>query len=193
MTGNYGPQTTDAVKTYQCQVGIVCGGSAGETGHGLIGASTRTRLNSDWYSSSSGSSGSNAPSSSSNPSVTPITKFLVPGMKDKEVTILQNFLIGKNLLSSDSATGNFGPATQAALKKYQCQQSIVCTGAPLSTGYGAAGPKTRGIINQAMGATGQSSGSALSDAERQALIQAITAQLQVLLKQLEAMRAAGAR
>ncbi|MES2985635.1 MAG: peptidoglycan-binding protein [Patescibacteria group bacterium] len=43
-------------------------------------------------------------------------------------------------------TTYFGVDTQNALKKYQCDQKIVCSGAPATTGWGNLGPKTRSIL-----------------------------------------------
>jgi peptidoglycan hydrolase-like protein with peptidoglycan-binding domain len=62
------------------------------------------------------------------------------------VLILQNFLVAKNYLTADSVTGYFGRLTEAALKKFQCDQGLVCSGTPSTTGYGQTGPKTRAAI-----------------------------------------------
>jgi len=45
-TGFYGKMTERAVKQFQCEYGIVCGGSPSATGWGLVGAKTRKALNS---------------------------------------------------------------------------------------------------------------------------------------------------
>ncbi len=58
------------------------------------------------------------------------------------VTFLQKQLITLGYLSSDSATGYFGPLTQAAVEKFQCTENIICSGAAYS-GYGIAGPLTQ--------------------------------------------------
>jgi len=70
------------------------------------------------------------------------------GIRHEQVKILQGFLIGRGYLSSDSLTGFFGPLTEAAIKRFQCDQKIVCGGTPASTGYGVIGPRTRKIMNQ---------------------------------------------
>lgn len=44
-------------------------------------------------------------------------------------------------------TSYYGPATTAALKKFQCQYNIVCVGDPWTTGYGNFGPMTRQKMN----------------------------------------------
>lgn len=43
-TGFYGPLTTAAVQKFQCAQGIVCSGSPEETGWGVLGPQTRTRI-----------------------------------------------------------------------------------------------------------------------------------------------------
>jgi hypothetical protein len=69
-------------------------------------------------------------------------------MRHAEVAVLQRFLIARDYLASDNATGYFGKLTLAALKKYQCDTEIVCAGDPSSTGYGQTGPKTRAMIGK---------------------------------------------
>ncbi|MBI4093761.1 right-handed parallel beta-helix repeat-containing protein [Candidatus Kaiserbacteria bacterium] len=75
-----------------------------------------------------------------------LTRSLSFGSRGSDVKQLQQFLISKNLLASDSATGYFGRLTEAAVKKFQCAQNIVCAGSPSTTGYGAVGPRTRAAI-----------------------------------------------
>jgi peptidoglycan hydrolase-like protein with peptidoglycan-binding domain len=70
------------------------------------------------------------------------------GMRGEDVVALQLFLIAQHELTNGSATGYFGALTQAALQNYQKSRAIVSSGTPTSTGYGAAGPKTRKTISQ---------------------------------------------
>jgi peptidoglycan hydrolase-like protein with peptidoglycan-binding domain len=49
-----------------------------------------------------------------------------------------------------------GPATVAALKKFQCAKGIVCGGTAAVNGYGATGPRTRAALK----GSGQGSGTA---------------------------------
>src|SRR3989344_1593730 len=81
----------------------------------------------------------------------PISSNLSRGSKHPEVTSVQKFLISQSLLSSDSATGYFGPLTEAAVKAFQKKYNIVISGTPVSTGFGATGPKTRAKINEVGG------------------------------------------
>lgn len=45
-----------------------------------------------------------------------------------------------------SETEFFGATTESAVKKYQCDKSIVCSGAAATTGWGLVGPKTRASL-----------------------------------------------
>ena len=56
-----------------------------------------------------------------------------------QVTKLQRFL-------GVSQTGYFGPATEAAVQRWQAQNGIVSSGSPDSTGYGYVGAKTRAAM-----------------------------------------------
>ncbi|MBU6321736.1 MAG: peptidoglycan-binding protein [Patescibacteria group bacterium] len=68
-------------------------------------------------------------------------RSLSAGMSGADVTALQEVLITKGYLST-AATGYFGPATTAAVKKFQCANGIVCSGAA----YGLVGPATRAAL-----------------------------------------------
>src|SRR3989344_5292717 len=63
------------------------------------------------------------------------------GLSGADVTALQQQLISRGYLSA-SATGYFGPATLAAVKKFQCGNGIICSGAA----YGTVGPATRAAL-----------------------------------------------
>jgi peptidoglycan hydrolase-like protein with peptidoglycan-binding domain len=84
------------------------------------------------------------------PSSTPLTttRTLIRGMSGADVTQLQNLLIAQHLLAADSATGYFGALTEAAVQAFQRKSNIASSGTPETTGYGAVGPKTRGMIVQ---------------------------------------------
>ena len=72
-------------------------------------------------------------------------RSLSVGLSGGDVTTLQNELINKGYLAAGSATGYFGSLTLAAVKKYQCDSGIICSGASVS-GYGIAGPKTQATL-----------------------------------------------
>jgi len=79
-----------------------------------------------------------------------LNKQLDFGITDPQVLELQKFLNKQGFaLASPGQPGSagfetsfFGPATQAALKKFQAAQGIVSTGDPVSTGFGRVGPQT---------------------------------------------------
>jgi spore germination protein YaaH len=75
-------------------------------------------------------------------------RTLTSGMSGTDVTALQTQLSTKGYLTA-APTGYFGPATLAAVKKFQCAQSIVCSG----SSYGIAGPKTQSALSGAGAAT----------------------------------------
>lgn len=72
-----------------------------------------------------------------------ITVRLSNGSSHTQVIALKKFLVAEGVMGPNEYTKYFGPLTQAALQKWQCQKGIVCKGTPASTGYGATGPVTR--------------------------------------------------
>jgi PKD repeat protein len=95
-----------------------------------------------------------------NPGVT-FTRTLMRGSSGSDVRDLQDFLVNKGLLSSDSVTGYFGSLTEQAVQAFQSQNGIVSSGSPSTTGWGVVGPKTAGVISSLMG--GQTSTRSGSD------------------------------
>lgn len=81
-----------------------------------------------------------------------IIRSLSVGMTGTDVTSLQQFLIGQNLLLAGSANGTFGPETEQAVQKFQTQQGIVTAGTYNTTGYGLVGPRTRAAMLVVCGA-----------------------------------------
>jgi hypothetical protein len=78
-----------------------------------------------------------------------LTQNLLPGSTGSEVTLLQQKLVSLGYLTNAEVTGYFGPITEAAVQKFQCDKGIVCSGTPETTGYGAVGPATRTALNAA--------------------------------------------
>ena len=68
-------------------------------------------------------------------------RTLLLGSSGSDVVSLQQALIAKGYLAEGRATGYFGPLTEAAVKKFQCAEGIICSGASVS-GYGVYGPRT---------------------------------------------------
>lgn len=88
-------------------------------------------------------------------SSTPFLRILKIGSIGDDVRSLQIFLNTHGFVITASGPGSkgyetslFGPATEKALKAYQCSKKIVCDGTPASTGYGVVGKTTRGYLNK---------------------------------------------
>ncbi len=98
----------------------------------------------------------NNPPSGSSPSVS--TSVIVPifrlsstpvyGKMDTTNKTLQAFLASQNLFPKNLETGYFGPFTLQAVKKFQCDHGIVCSGTANTTGWGHVGPKTKAMIEE---------------------------------------------
>jgi len=73
------------------------------------------------------------------------TRSLSIGDSGSDVTTLQKALIAKEYLAAGKDTGYFGPLTEAAIKKFQCDKKIICSGASVS-GYGVYGPRTQAAL-----------------------------------------------
>lgn len=73
-------------------------------------------------------------------------RSLFLGSSGSDVSTLQNVFIKKGYLPAGKATGYFGPLTESALKKFQCDRKIVCFDSA-GPGYGVYGPKTRLVLS----------------------------------------------
>jgi spore germination protein YaaH len=71
-----------------------------------------------------------------------VERTLSVGLSGDDVVAMQTHLIARGYLPTGSNTGYFGNATLIALKKFQCDQKIVCANSALP-GYGVYGPQTR--------------------------------------------------
>lgn len=93
--------------------------------------------------------------------LTMITSSLDLGARGANVTYLQQFLATDTTVYPEGlVTGYYGSLTQAAVQRFQCKQSIVCSGTAASTGYGRVGPRTLAAINAMIGGSGTSDVSA---------------------------------
>jgi peptidoglycan hydrolase-like protein with peptidoglycan-binding domain len=161
VTGTFDAFTESALQQWQREHGIVSSGTPESTGWGVVGPRTRNALSCSSQSaspssdsaSSSGTVATSAPAPVSNPGST-----LSIGSTGPAVLEVQQVLIAQGLLSPDSATGYFGPLTQAAVRVFQAANDIVASGTPSSTGYGAVGPRTIAAIRAAHGSDGQANG-----------------------------------
>ena len=77
-----------------------------------------------------------------------VTTTLDPGDSGTQVTELQTFLAASpSIYPEGLITGYYGSLTTAAVQRFQCQQNIVCSGSPSTTGYGRVGPRTLAAIS----------------------------------------------
>lgn len=91
-----------------------------------------------------------------------ISRNLKKGMSGDDVTRLQQYLARDVAIYPEGqVTGYYGALTEAAVKRFQCKNQIVCDGTPESTGYGVTGPRTAAILAlQCPGGTTPGGGSA---------------------------------
>lgn len=119
-SGYYGSLTVAAVKRFQAKYGIAQ--------IGRVGPQTRAKLN-DVYGVVPSPATTPAPAAVST-SVAPqaivwLTRELNPGIKGDEVKVLQEFLAkDKSIYPEGLATGYYGPATTAAVKRFQATYGI---------------------------------------------------------------------
>jgi len=105
------------------------------------------------------------------------TQNLYPGQKNEQVKKLQELLAtDKEIYPEGLITGYYGTLTTKAVQKFQCKYKIICSGSPQTTGWGLVGPKTRKKLNEVFGKKG------IVDKDREALIEAIKAQIRYLQK-----------
>ncbi|OHB08434.1 MAG: hypothetical protein A3I19_00115 [Candidatus Zambryskibacteria bacterium RIFCSPLOWO2_02_FULL_38_13] len=180
-TGFFGNLTQTATQSFQRAQNIVSSGSPLTTGYGVVGPTTRARINSllgvvqtvQTVPTSVTVGGS-------------LNRNLSRGSGGSDVIALQQFLVRQGLLSSDNATGYFGPITETAIKAFQKSQNIVSSGTPQTTGYGNVGATTRARINALLGVTTTSSIQNIQNLQAQ--IDAMQKQVQELLLKLQSMQ-----
>jgi len=131
-TGYFGPLTQAALKQWQTEHGILSTGT--------VGPVTATAMNICNTFPSSGSSPAahtvshtasytSASTASAPTTISSVSHFSF-GSTGADVLSLQKFLITQGLLSADSATGYFGPLTQAAFLNWQVRTAIANASAP---------------------------------------------------------------
>jgi peptidoglycan hydrolase-like protein with peptidoglycan-binding domain len=136
--GHFGYLTRDAVQRYQCSTLKICS-TVESSGYGIVGPKTRAAL--------TGTVTTTATTTPTTTSKLNLTRTLYFGMRNTDVTTLQNFLISKGYLSQGNASGYFGPLTRQAVQRFQCDKLRICSGTT-TTGYGVVGPRTRGEMGR---------------------------------------------
>lgn len=97
-----------------------------------------------------------------------------PNISGTQVTLLQQLLVRDGVYPEAIVSGFYGPATQAATKRFQQKYSIEATG--------IAGPQTRAKLNELYG--GVTVLTPVAEAQKQVLIQQIKVTLIDLIRQL---------
>lgn len=102
-----------------------------------------------------------------NPS--PVSSTLKLGSSGKQVMALQKALNRLGYLvakvgdgSPGHETSTFGPSTQAAVRHFQCDVHIICSGTEKTSGYGMVGLKTKLALQKLDAKTARAGGSGLS-------------------------------
>ncbi|PJE73737.1 MAG: hypothetical protein COV02_00925, partial [Candidatus Terrybacteria bacterium CG10_big_fil_rev_8_21_14_0_10_41_10] len=129
-----------------------------------------------------------------------ITKTLKTGSNNSEVKDLQKLLnslgytvSGSGLGSPGNETNYYGAKTREAIKKFQCDNGIVCSGDENSTGYGLVGPGTRAKLNamvssESLGSSSGSTQAPTSSESQDKQVQELQKLLDELMKQVEALQ-----
>jgi len=149
ITGYYGELTEHAVFKFQQSRGIVVDELS--AGAGVVGPVTLSTLNGFLATANytkavvAQASFSNAFIASTEHSSGSLSHELDFGMEDKDVALLQTFLIDGGYLSSSFVTNYFGKKTQSALLAFQLDHGIIDDAQSL--GAGRLGPATLETIN----------------------------------------------
>jgi len=77
-----------------------------------------------------------------------LNRMLRHGSRGDDVKELQRSLIARGHLEEGNDTGFFGMLTRKAVQKLQEEQGIASSGDENSNGFGAVGPRTRGILSR---------------------------------------------
>ncbi len=116
------------------------------------------------------------------------------GMVHAQVLLLQKLLNASgNIVAAEGPgspsqeTMKFGSLTRAAVRNFQCKNSIVCEGDESSTGYGFVGPRTRVALQGVtpVDQTEKEKAHAAEIARLEAIIAELTAQLLALQKSMQ--------
>jgi len=145
VSGVFGPMTEKAVKKFQAKYSL--------PQVGTVGPATRSILNLVASVSPSAtvqqSSSSQSVSSSSISPTGAISKRLQKGMKDNQISTLQQWLSqDKDIYPEGTVSGYYGSLTEKAVQKFQEKYGIV---GPGEAGYGVVGPKTRAKLSEIFG------------------------------------------
>ncbi|MHB8710610.1 MAG: beta strand repeat-containing protein [Minisyncoccota bacterium] len=151
QTGYFGVLTRAAVEAFQVKYGIA---GRGDAGYGIFGPKTRAKIG-DVFGETSANTTAQSPSTTVQiPTGFSFTRGLTIGLTGEEVKMLQIVLnsdpdtrVAQNGYGSPgNETVNFGPATKAAVGKFQLKYGIVASAR--DSALGLVGPKTRAKLNE---------------------------------------------
>lgn len=146
VTGYFGSLTQAAVKQWQAEHDIEQAGT--------VGPQTRAAMHLTCTATNPAPvTTPTAPNPVSGSSCPQFTRTLSLSMRGSDVQSLQSFFVKQGVLTSDAATSYFGSLTQGAVQAWQRLHTIVSSGTPLTTGYGAVGKRTAASIISACGAS----------------------------------------
>ncbi|MFH1979301.1 MAG: peptidoglycan-binding protein [Patescibacteria group bacterium] len=198
-TEYFGGLTSEAVKKFQAKYGIVSSGTAETTGYGLVGPSTRAKLN-EVFSGTTTVTTPQAPQvggQATGISAT-FTSGMAIGMESADIKRLQQLLnsdpdtmiASSGVGSPGNETEYFGSLTEKAIQKFQMKHGVVSSVSDV--GYGYVGPKTRAKLNEVFSSVGASVSTTptVPTTPIQTITEAqLEVQIQSLLQQLEALQA----
>jgi peptidoglycan hydrolase-like protein with peptidoglycan-binding domain len=126
-TGYYGPITSDAVRTFQKEHGLVV--------DGIAGPNTFKAVRQEQQSDGSATGGQEKQQSEATPNVNPSDQnsnsnftTLQIGSRGSSVTRVQSKLKEKGIFTYHTATGYFGTITEKAVRTFQQQNQLPVTG-----------------------------------------------------------------
>jgi peptidoglycan hydrolase-like protein with peptidoglycan-binding domain len=165
VTGYFGPATRAAVKRFQEKNGLAS--------VGRVGPQTLAKLN-EVFRFGYSAPAPQAPSAQSQGGA--LTRELEMGISGDDVTALQMYLAqDSSIYPEGKVTGYFGPATRAAVKRFQEKNGL--------PSVGRVGPMTLAKLNEVMGGNaGNSQNPAQSEAEQ------LQEQLRILQQQLQSLQ-----
>ena len=136
-TGYFGLGTQAALAAWQ--------GSQGLPATGFFGSLSRTRIGSGSVATTTTVAVPASPAPTPSASGASLSENLGPGSSGSEVILLQQTLFTDGDYPQDLITGYYGSLTEKAVEAFQEKYGIVSYGSPYTTGYGAVGPKTKGV------------------------------------------------
>ncbi|MBI4120017.1 MAG: peptidoglycan-binding protein [Parcubacteria group bacterium] len=212
VSGFYGPKTTVAVKRFQAKYGLpqvgrvgpatlakineVLGesGTMAQSPAPSVQAQTTTQIQSQIQAIQQQIQALSGGASVSTPSAVPVSgEFSVAlslGSRNNEVKMLQQALnsdpdtmiAASGVGSSGRETTYFGPATRAAVQKFQVKYGIA---GPGNVGYGRVGPATRAKLNELLGGEAEESVMPESPSSAAPMSPPTASAVDVMTKQIE--------